>query len=186
MYQQANQQRLKNLYKMLLEMATGNLVYRIDVGIKDDDLDRLSSQLNNIAEKMECVVSKPEYADYNLHLPINFPSDSKSDSALILNVLQYIQNHLEEPLPSTRMLSKMFSTNEFTLKDNFRKIVKTSIYQYYNDKRLKKAEFLILQTQIPLKEIAFMCGFSEYTNFYKSFKKKFGYTPSSMSRENLS
>lgn len=167
-------------------MATGNLAFRIDVGIKDDDLDRLSYQLNNIAEKMECVVSKPEYADYNLHLPINFPSDSKSDSALILNVLQYIQNHLEEPLPSTRMLSKMFSTNEFTLKDNFRKIVKTSIYQYYNDKRLKKSHFLIQETSISLKEISLMCGFNDYPNFYKAFKKKFNYPPSELNRENAS
>jgi transcriptional regulator GlxA family with amidase domain len=78
----------------------------------------------------------------------------------------------------------MFGTNEFTLKENFRNILKTSIYQFYNDERLKKAYFLIQQTAIPLKEISFLCGFNDYTNFFKAFKKKYHYTPSDLNRKN--
>ena len=76
----------------------------------------------------------------------------------------------------------MFGTNEFTLKDSFRKVLKTSIYQFYNDERLKKAHLLILQTAIPLKEIALISGFYNYTNFYKAFKKRFNYPPSELKR----
>jgi AraC-like DNA-binding protein len=105
-----------------------------------------------------------------------------SDAAIIQNVYEYILNHLEEPLPTVKELSKMFGTNEFKLKDSFRHFFNTSIYQFYNDERLKRAHLLIQQTDLPIKAIALISGFNDYTNFYKAFKKRFGYTPSTLLR----
>ena len=70
-------------------------------------------------------------------------SSKQSDNALFQKVLDYFQTHLEEPLTSSKAMSKMFGTNEFYLKDSYRKMLKTSIYQFYNDERLKKAQLLI-------------------------------------------
>ena len=106
----------------------------------------------------------------------------KNEGAIIQNLYEYIINHLEDPLPTTKELSKLFGTNEFKLKEGFKEAFNTSIYQYYNSERLKRAQHLIQQTEIPLKEIAFLCGFNDYTNFYKAFKKKFSYTPSDIKR----
>ncbi|WP_291131206.1 helix-turn-helix domain-containing protein [Flavobacterium sp. UBA7682] len=174
-----NQHRIKSIYRMLLEMATGNLSYRIKLDGHDLQFDELAKSLNEVAEKMQLG---------NYLNPQNFtnPILSGNDSATIIiqKVQDYILNNLEEPLPTTKELSKMFGTNEFTLKENFRNILKTSIYQFYNDERLKKAHFLIQQTAIPLKEISFLCGFNDYTNFFKAFKKKYHYTPSDLSRNN--
>lgn len=109
----------------------------------------------------------------------------QSDAALIQNVRAYILKNLENPLPSTNELSKIFNVNEFKLKDTFRHYCSTSIYQFYTEERLKKAHLLILQTSIPLKEIAFISGYNDYTNFYKAFKKRFSYPPSDLKRENI-
>lgn len=174
---QQNQHRIKSIYRMLLEMATGNLSYRIKLEGQDLQFDEIASLLNEVAEKMQL-------ANYlNPHIFTN-PILAGNDTATIIiqQVQDYILNNLEEPLPTTKELSKMFGTNAFTLKDNFRKLLKTSIYQFYNDERLKKAHFLIQQTAIPLKEISFLCGFNDYTNFFKAFKKKYQYTPSDLSR----
>lgn len=164
---------------MLLEMATGNLSYRIKLDGQDLQFDDVAKSLNEVAEKMQLG---------NYLNPHNFtnPILSGNDSATIIiqKVQDYILNNLEEPLPTTKELSKMFGTNEFTLKENFRNILKTSIYQFYNDERLKKAHFLIEQTAIPLKEISFLCGFNDYTNFFKAFKKKYHYSPSDLNRNN--
>ena len=92
-------------------------------------------------------------------------------------------NHLEEPLPTIKELSQMFGTNDFKLKDGFRHFFNTSIYKFYTQERLKKACLLIQQTNIPLKEIAFMSGFNDYTNFSKAFKKQYHYPPSDLKRE---
>lgn len=119
------------------------------------------------------------------NIKLNTVSQNQSDTALIQNILNYILNNLDNPLPSTNELSKIFNVNEFKLKDSFRHFFNTSIYQFYTAERLKKAHLLILQTNIPLKEIAFISGYNDYTNFYKAFKKRFHYSPSELKRENI-
>lgn len=115
---------------------------------------------------------------------LNSTVHHQSDAILVQNVHTYILKNLENPLPSTNELSKMFNVNEFKLKDSFRHFFNTSIYQFYTTERLKKAHLLILQTNIPLKEIAFISGYNDYTNFYKAFKKRFTYSPSDLKRHN--
>ncbi|HNP33694.1 MAG TPA: AraC family transcriptional regulator [Flavobacterium sp.] len=172
-----NHQRIKTIYRMLLEMATGNLAFRIKLDGEDHQFDEVAQLLNEVAEKMQMA---------NYLNPNNFthPILTGNDAATVIiqKVQDYILNNLEEPLPTTKELSKMFGTNEFFLKDHFRKTLKTSIYQFYNDERLKKAHFLIEKTTIPLKEISFLCGFNDYTNFFKAFRKKYKYAPSDLSR----
>ena len=106
----------------------------------------------------------------------------KSDAVIIQEVYEYIMAHLEEPLPTLKELSKLFGTNEFKLKDGFKHFFKTSIYKFYTEERLKQAHLLIQQTNFPLKEIAFMSGFNDYTNFSKAFKKQYHYPPSDLKR----
>lgn len=173
-----NQQRLKTIYRMLFEMAIGNLTFRIQLDGHDKQFDELAVVLNDVAAQLQSYgYTNPYDKNQNTEL-----ETGQTAQTLIEKVLDYIQNHLEEPLPSTKELSTMFGTNEFTLKDSFRKILKTSIYQFYNHERLKKAQILIQQTTIPLKEIALICGFNDYINFYKAFKKRFEYPPSELKR----
>ena len=109
-------------------------------------------------------------------------SSKNSEAQIIRNVYEFILNNLEEPLPSTKELSKYFGINEFNLKNRFKISFNTSIYQFYNDERLKKAHNLISKTDTPLKEIAFLSGFNDYVTFSKAFKKKYQYPPSSLKR----
>jgi AraC-like DNA-binding protein len=126
-----------------------------------------------------------------LHFDISFSSHETkktkelyrySDVQLIQKVYDYISNHLDSPLPSIKELSRIFGTNEYKLKYGFKQLFQTSIYQFYNNERLKKSHLLIQQTTLPLKKIAFMTGFSSYPNFSKAFKKSFGYAPYDIKR----
>lgn len=173
--------RIKSIYRMLISVAHGNLNFRMQVDGEDAQFDELATMLNNIADKLREINYSSPYSKSKIDI-------GEGDTTLLMvqKVLDYIQIHLEEPLPSTKELSKMFGTNEFTLKENFRKIVKTSIYQFYNDERLKKAHTLIEKTAIPLNEVAIISGFFNYTNFYKAFKKKFHYPPSDINRKDIS
>ena len=52
----------------------------------------------------------------------NLSSSKKIDSnTIVQSVYDYIMNHLEEPLPSVKELAKMFGTNDFRLKAEFKK-----------------------------------------------------------------
>lgn len=164
---------------MLFAIVNGNLGYRMVLDGADESFDELATLLNQLAEKLE------ELNYYNPYLSSKTDLASSDEASLhvVQKVLDYIQNNLEEPLPSTKKLARMFGTNEFALKDNFRKLQKTSIYQFYNDERLKKAHLLIEETALPFKDIALSCGFSDYPNFLKAFKKKYHYSPSRVIRK---
>jgi AraC-like DNA-binding protein len=126
--------------------------------------------------------AKPEQAVL-LHTGEAVPREKAYDAKLIQSVYDYIMANLDTPLPTIEKLSRHFGTNEFRLKDGFKHFFSTSIYQFYNEQRLKRAHLLIEQTQLQLKEIAFLSGFEDYPNFSKSFRKRFGYPPSSIVRK---
>jgi len=115
--------------------------------------------------------------------PIRLPKTRRDDARLMQQVYDYILSNLENPLPSLKELSKIFGTNEHKLKEAFKYFFNTSIYQFYNDERLKRVHLLIEQTNMPLKSIAYMNGFNTYPNFSKAFKKKYGYSPTDLKRD---
>ncbi|RYD97270.1 MAG: AraC family transcriptional regulator [Sphingobacteriales bacterium] len=103
-----------------------------------------------------------------------------ADARRMQELYDYILAHLEEPLPTLQELSRIFGTNEVKLKEGFRYFFKTSIYQFYNDERLKRARLLVEQTDLTLKTISHSCGFGSYPNFSKAFSKKFGCAPATL------
>jgi len=164
---------------MLLELASGNLAFRLPTNSPDAPFNELAKQLNDIADEMERLGYAYPYANTKSSIE----QTGETAAIVVQKVQDYILNHLEEPFPTTKEIAAMFGTNEFTLKDHFRRFLKTSIYQFYNEERLKKAHQLILKTNLPLKEIAFTSGFNDYISFYKAFKKRFDYAPSAMPRK---
>lgn len=116
-------------------------------------------------------------------IPSNTNEKIKNEAKIIENIHTYILEHLDAPLPSLKSLAIQFGSEEHKIRNGFREHYHTSVYQFYQDERLKKAYLLISQTDLPLKEIAFQCGFEMYLNFYKAFRKKYGFSPSELSRE---
>lgn len=56
--------------------------------------------------------------------------------------------------------------------------------EYIRNKRLEKAHQLILDTNLPLSNIAWNVGFSRPSYFSSSFSAHYGYNPSSLRRKN--
>lgn len=106
----------------------------------------------------------------------------RTDARLIQSVYDYILAHLDESLPSLKVLARTFGTNEFKLKEGFRFFFGTSIYHFYTEERLKRAYLMISSTNTPLKSIAQENGFNSYPNFSKSFKRHFGMSPNEVPR----
>ena len=302
MHKETNQQRINNIYQMLLEMAEGNFSYRIPRTDNDDELETLIVLLNWLAEEMKESIFHSAYINphftyryvvqstyilnldflvkdfstdvplllgmesnkivglkftdilekesqaiwssesfkllqnksYYTTLPLKFitseelhvpgfcsishlcnqseiiissfnaiveqtfeNTDIKSininqqkeefnghlDSKLIQSVYDFILMHKSTSFPTLKELARIFGTNEYKLKVGFKYLFKTSIYQFYNNERLKRSLLLIKHTRIPLKNIALMAGFSTYPNFSRAFKIKFGYSPSEITRK---
>jgi len=132
-----------------------------------------------VADSLESDTSQEDY-----NSSIRLPKTRRDDARLMQQVYDYILSNLENPLPSLKELAKIFGTNEHKLKEAFKYFFNTSIYQFYNDERLKRVHLLIEETNMPLKSIAYMNGFNTYPNFSKAFKKKYGYSPNDLKRVN--
>ncbi|MBE0392029.1 helix-turn-helix domain-containing protein [Flavobacterium sp. PL002] len=65
MENQKTEQRIKAIYQMLFEMATGNLAFRIIKTDQDDEVDKLSEMLNKLAGEMHNILLQSAYV--NLH-----------------------------------------------------------------------------------------------------------------------
>ena len=174
-------------------MSVGNFTYSIPRTEEDDDLEGLVVLINMLAEEMKESIFRDGYINPNHNdiyksftafLPENaLPIIQSTEARVIQKVYDYIIGHLDTALPSLRELSQIFGINEFKLKQGFRQLFNTSIYQFYNEQRLKRAHLLIEQSALPLKEIGYLNGFSTYANFSKSFKKKYGYAPNRIKRQ---
>lgn len=59
----------------------------------------------------------------------------------------------------------------------FKKGMGTTPLQYVNQKKIEKAQLLLLTEELAVKEIAFQLAFEDYSYFNRLFKKITGVTP---------
>lgn len=67
----SNQVRIRNIYQMLFELATGNLEFRLQSNSRNDEIDQLINLLNQLAKKMQVTFLNhgyvsPHYSYQNL------------------------------------------------------------------------------------------------------------------------
>ncbi len=101
-------------------------------------------------------------------------------TSYLLVAKQYIQDHLSDPLlnceqvagatgVSSRHLARLFS------------LEKLSLGQFIQKKRLERARQLLMSPRgqrLDVSEIAYSHGFSSQSHFARTFKKRYGITPS--------
>lgn len=75
------------------------------------------------------------------------------------------------------ILARKVTMNEYKLKKGFKHLFGTTVFGYRHTARMEKAKLLILETSIPLIDIAYMSGFNHVSNFQKAFKSFCKLTP---------
>lgn len=96
-------------------------------------------------------------------------------NSLIKAVIAYIEANLKEEL-TLEALANQFFISKFHLSREFKKYSSVSIHQYIKLKRLILAKEYILKNESILDVYA-MCGFGDYSNFFRAFKQEYDMTP---------
>jgi len=102
----------------------------------------------------------------------------KSDvriSPLVKRVSAYLDEHLGESVTLDE-LSRTVYLSKYYLERQFKQETGVSIYRMLLQKRMIRARNL-MRSGLPLTQVALVCGFSEYSGFYKAFRNEYGMSP---------
>ncbi len=90
---------------------------------------------------------------------------------------------LEGKLPSLLSLGQMFQLSVKHLNAGFKDAYGESIYSFHTARQLHHARQALLQTDVPMKELAHRLGYSHVNNFIAAFRNRFGHSPGSLRKQ---
>lgn len=96
---------------------------------------------------------------------------------IITNAINYIHKNYEKPITVKELAAASYIDESYFIKI-FKKHMHQSPYQFLKAYRLTNA-LKMLELNMPIHEIAAKTGYSNNASFSKSFRKKFGTSPSS-------
>ncbi len=96
-------------------------------------------------------------------------------SCLATKAVEFITINIERPFTSKDIAGHLHVSLS-TLQHTFKKEMQMPLYQYILKKRLVAARQQILRG-VPATNVAIDLGFSDYSGFYKQYKKLFGISP---------
>lgn len=94
----------------------------------------------------------------------------------IIRAEKIIRENIKEPC-TLISLARSVGTNECTLKQGFKAIYGTTVYNYLNNLRMMRALELIEGSDLSIGDISEALGYKNHSNFTVAFKKHYGYTP---------
>ena len=101
------------------------------------------------------------------------PSQSKNFDDLVA----YVAANFNKKL-SLKELSRVYNMSPTYICDLFAKNYESTLTIFITSLRMKEAGRMILEADVPLKEISSFCGYPNYYHFCKVFKAYYGMAPS--------
>lgn len=99
-----------------------------------------------------------------------------SHSKLLAEAMRLMTQHVEQPLPIAVIADRVGTTHR-SLDRLYKKHLGMSPGKYFRKLRLARAGGLLLQTGLPISEIAFSCGFNTASHLGTHFRHTYGLTP---------
>lgn len=101
-----------------------------------------------------------------------------------MNVMQYIDDNIQNSNLCVNTIIDKFDISGPTLQKIVKKAANTTFPAMIEAKRLSSSLYAAFIKQHWNSEIAERCGFSSSNSFYKVFKRKYTFSPSSVRDEN--
>lgn len=106
-----------------------------------------------------------------LRSPLN-----KSDLDCLHQAEKILKSQSINP-PTTEMLARQIGTNRFKLNQGFHQMHNTTPFGYLRDYRLRKAQRLLMTSELSVEEVAVAVGYQCRSNFATAFRQQFGINP---------
>jgi len=114
--------------------------------------------------------------NYSAAQPCVAPYKGGLSDRQLLQVTDYINAHLAEDIKLTD-LAQLVGISQFHFSRLFKQSIGVPPHQYVLQQRLEQAKQLLKETELPVMEIALLCGFSSHSHLGKWFRQHTGMTP---------
>ena len=105
------------------------------------------------------------------------PIQQTFDDDLLNKIVKYIQDSIYEAITIEDICTR-FSISRTSLQALFNNNIGTPPKRYISELKLTKSKVLIKENKYTISEISSMLGFASIHYFSRSFKQRFGITPS--------
>ena len=119
------------------------------------------------------------YRDKNVY---SNRSDFDNITNKVYSITAYIHSHFTEDI-SLESVSKEFFISSYYLSHQFKRITGFTLTDYVQLTRVRNAQTLLLSTDKPITDIAFLCGFSSFSQFNRAFNKFLHLSPSAFRKD---
>jgi transcriptional regulator GlxA family with amidase domain len=109
------------------------------------------------------------------------PSAFETNDRRVRNALLLMEQHVEDTIP-IETLAPLVGLSRRQLERLFQSEIATSPRQAYLTIRMETARKLVVNTSIPIIQVALACGFESDSHFTRRFRQHYGQTPSSIRR----
>lgn len=107
---------------------------------------------------------------------VSFQSRNGMRNEHLARAIQIMTDSVDDPMPPS-VIAREIGISGRQLERLFGRHLNCSPKKYYVDMRLQRAQRLLVQTDMPVTEIAFATGFNSPTHFSKTYRVHFGMSP---------
>ena len=158
--------------------------HAFDYLLKPINYTLLQEALKNVVERIQRRKDKPagsaEQPKDSL-LPANTLNVS---NPYIRQLLHVLSERLTENLPIPELADSMHLNPQYIMR-LFKKEMGCSILQYITSRRIALAVQYLEDTNLPITEVALLCGFDNYSYFTRVFKRFTGQSPAAFRKRSV-
>ncbi len=151
-----------------------------DVNHIGENMTRLIEDLKNRHDMSEDLIRAELYSLFmrlrSMQM-LKLQKDAKYNNKYVLSAIEMINNMIEDKICPQLLAEKLHISKDY-LMHVFSQTMGTTIMQYVMEQRLKKAQKLLIKTNLSLSEIAMRTGFCSSQHFSSTFKKEMDISPS--------
>ena len=142
-------------------------------------ISNIANEYNNVtvlSEEMQNLLLEELLISLYRSSPNSFSANDRK-AELVDDICKKIENNLSSKFTLSE-LAKTAHLNEYYLSHIFKSVTGYSIMEYVLSLRMATAKRLLTKTEMSIGEIIEYCGFSDSSNFSRTFRKITGVSPS--------
>lgn len=133
--------------------------------------ENMEFQTRNILSETWLLLLEDIRLNYKMNKTLKFEQPDR-----IRNMLSYIHSHYKDKITVTQIADAIGISEREAIR-SFRKSLNQSPIEYLISYRLNEAKKMLQNSELPITEVCYQCGFSDSSYFGKTFRKAYGLTP---------